>query len=82
MLGIQASSALAWTILEVLVYLICFYVTNVTTSLTTIDVLAFSGYKFVGIIIAVLTSLIFLRLGYYCALLYCSLSLSYFLVCS
>lgn len=80
MLGIQASSALAWSLLEVIVHVLSLYMTNIATSLTTIDIVAYSGYKFVGIIFAVLTSMVFYRLGYYLALLYFSVSLSFFLV--
>lgn len=47
-LGIQASSALAWTIAEILIELITLYVTNIKTNLKTLDLLAFAGYKFVG----------------------------------
>ncbi|KAL0269526.1 UNVERIFIED_CONTAM: hypothetical protein PYX00_007229 [Menopon gallinae] len=79
-LGIQASSALAWSLLEVLVHVLSLYVTNISTSLTTIDILAYSGYKFVGIIFAVLTSMVFYRFGYYLALIYFSISLSFFLI--
>lgn len=79
-LGIVASSALAWTILEILVHLISLYITAISTSLTPIDILAFSGYKYVGIIFSVLTSLIFFKLGYYISLIYFSVSLSFFLI--
>lgn len=79
-LGIQASSALAWTIAEILVELVTLYVTNIQTNLKTLDLLAFAGYKFVGIIFAVLVSLIFLKTGYYFALAYSSLALAFFLM--
>ncbi|KAK6621505.1 hypothetical protein RUM44_001312 [Polyplax serrata] len=79
-LGIQASSALAWTIFEVLIHLVSIYVSAISTSLTTIDILAFSGYKFVGVIFAVLSSLVFFRVGYYLTLIYFSVSLSFFLI--
>ena len=47
-LGMQASSATAWMIFEVLVILLTMYVLNTQTSLRTFDIIAFSGYKFVG----------------------------------
>lgn len=47
-LGIQASSALAWAVAEVLVELITLYITNINTNLTTLDLVAYSGYKYVG----------------------------------
>ncbi len=47
-LGIQASSALVWLIIEVLAVLLSLYLVTVNTDLTTIDLVAFSGYKYVG----------------------------------
>ncbi|NXX46478.1 YIF1B protein, partial [Tricholaema leucomelas] len=47
-LGLQASSALAWLILEVLAVLLSLYLVTVSTELSTIDLLAFAGYKYVG----------------------------------
>lgn len=48
LLGVQASSALVWLIMEVLAMLLSLYLVTVNTDLTTIDLLAFSGYKYVG----------------------------------
>lgn len=47
-LGMQASSALVWLIIEVLATLLSLYLVTVNTDLTTIDLVAFSGYKYVG----------------------------------
>lgn len=47
-LGLQASSALAWLIVEVLAVLLSLYLVTVNTDLTTIDLIAFAGYKYVG----------------------------------
>jgi hypothetical protein len=48
MLGIHASSALAWTVFEIIVELITLYITNIQTNLKTLDLLAYGGYKYVG----------------------------------
>lgn len=48
LLGVQASSALVWLIMEVLAVLLSLYLVTVNTDLTTIDLLAFAGYKYVG----------------------------------
>lgn len=48
LLGVQASSALVWLIMEVLAVLLSLYLVTVNTDLTTVDLLAFSGYKYVG----------------------------------
>lgn len=44
----QASSALAWLVVEVVVILLSLYLVTVNTDLSTIDLVAFSGYKYVG----------------------------------
>ncbi|XP_055906071.1 protein YIF1B-B isoform X2 [Eupeodes corollae] len=79
-LGIQASSALAYSIFELVVYSITLYVVNIKTSLKTLDLLAFSGYKFVTIVACLLTSTFFYSFGYYLALIYSSLTLGFFLL--
>ncbi|XP_012276060.1 protein YIF1B-A [Orussus abietinus] len=79
-LGILASSALAWGIIELLVHTITLYVMNLDTSLRTLDLLAYCGYKYAGINAALLVSLIFRRVGYYIVLLYTSASLAFFLI--
>ncbi|XP_067015652.1 protein YIF1B isoform X2 [Anabrus simplex] len=80
MLGIHASSALAWLVVEVLVELVTLYVTNIQSSLKTLDLVAYGGYKYVGIILAVLLNLVFQKTGYYIGLIYCGISLAFFLV--
>nr|CAD7416398.1 unnamed protein product [Timema poppensis] len=47
-LGIQASSALAWTVVEIVLEIVTLYVTNIQTKLRTLDLVAFGGYKYVG----------------------------------
>lgn len=47
-LGMLASSALAWTVVEILVALVTLYITNIQTNLKTLDLIAYSGYKYVG----------------------------------
>lgn len=79
-LGIQASSALAWVLLELAIVSISMYVLNVQSRMRTFDLLAYGGYKFVGIIFAVLVSLLFKSTGYWIALIYCSLALGFFLI--
>ncbi|KAI4815495.1 hypothetical protein KUCAC02_005637 [Chaenocephalus aceratus] len=65
LLGVQASSALVWLIMEVLAVLLSLYLVTVNTDLTTIDLLAFSGYKYVGMIVGVVSGLLFGRPAYY-----------------
>lgn len=79
-LGILASSALAWGIIELLVHTVSHYIMNLDTSLSTLDLLAYCGYKYVGINAALLVSLLFRKFGYYVILLYFSASLAFFLM--
>lgn len=79
-LGITASSALAWGILELLIHIVTLYVMNLETSLKYLDLLAYCSYKYVGINAALLISLIFKRLGFYTILVYYSISLAFFLI--
>jgi len=79
-LGILASSALAWTVVEIIVALVTLYVTNIQTKLKTFDLIAYAGYKYVGIIIAVLLSIVMNKTGYYIGLLYCGFSLAFFMM--
>lgn len=79
-LGIQASSALVWLIIEVLAVLLSLYLVTVNTDLTTIDLVAFSGYKYVGMIVGVVAGLLFGRTGYYLALLWFCASIFVFTI--
>ncbi|XP_028921145.1 protein YIF1B [Ornithorhynchus anatinus] len=79
-LGLQASSALAWLIVEVLAILLSLYLVTVNTDLTTIDLLAFSGYKYVGMIGGVVTGLLFGKVGYYLVLSWCCVAIFVFTI--
>ncbi|XP_023017984.1 yip1d-interacting factor 1 [Leptinotarsa decemlineata] len=79
-IGMLSSSALAWCIVELVVYKCTLYIINVETSLRTLDLLAYAGYKFVGIITSISISILGGRTGYYSSLLYTNLALSFFLV--
>lgn len=79
-IGIQSSSALAYIIFEILLYLIIMYITNITTNLKMLDLLAFSGYKYAIMIACLLGGLLLQKTGYYIAFLYCSFALTFFLI--
>jgi len=79
-LGIISSSALAYTLFELIIYSIVLYVTNITTSLKTLDLLALAGYKFPVIVACIATSIIFKRIGYYSTLFYSGITLFFFLL--
>ena len=79
-LGIQASSALAYNIFELIIYTITLYVTNIQTTLRTLDLVAFSGYKYGSIVAILCSSILFSTMGYWLALLYSGSTLAFFLV--
>ncbi|KAI5105179.1 protein YIF1A [Silurus meridionalis] len=79
-LGLCASTALVWIIIEVLVMLLCLYLLTVHTDLSTFDLVAYSGYKYVGMIFTVLCGLLFGSDGYFVALAWCSCALMFFIV--
>ncbi|XP_054169216.1 protein YIF1B-A-like [Oppia nitens] len=78
-LSIQASSALAWLFIEVIIVMVSLYLFSISCSLGFFHTIAFGGYKYVCIVPLLLMST-FDRMGYYILLLYCSLSLGFFLL--
>ncbi|XP_018335048.1 protein YIF1B-B [Agrilus planipennis] len=79
-IGILASSALAWCIVELVIYSCTLYIVHIETTLRTFDLLAFSGYKFVAIIASILATLAAGTTGYYVTLTYTTFSLAFFLI--
>ncbi|XP_020796002.2 protein YIF1B isoform X1 [Boleophthalmus pectinirostris] len=80
LLGVQASSAFVWLVMEVLAVLLSLYLVTVNTDLTTIDLLAFAGYKYVGMIVGVVSGLLFGRPAYYLSLLWCCAAIFVFMI--
>lgn len=78
-LGIQASSAVVWLVLEIVLIMAILYITSIKTKIGAWDLLAFSSYKYVGMIVSLIAGLILETVGYYCVLGYCSLSLLVFM---
>ncbi|KAF9903676.1 hypothetical protein EC991_003451 [Linnemannia zychae] len=56
-LGPTASSAMAVIFLEFTIIKLCVYLLNVTSDVPILDLLAYSGYKFVGIIVSIIVQL-------------------------
>lgn len=79
-LGIQASSALAYSIFELIVYSLTLYIANIPTTLKTLDLLALTGYKYASIVLILLSSIFLRKSGYYISWLYASASLAFFLL--
>lgn len=80
LLGMQFSSALAWLLFEMLLVQVSVYVLNASIGLRALDLLAFSGYKYVGINLCLLSSLFLDRTGYLLVMLYVCSMCALFLV--
>ncbi|CAF0978612.1 unnamed protein product [Rotaria sp. Silwood1] len=80
-LGMHATSVLVWNIIEISILCLIFYIFNIQSKLRIFDLIAYCGYKYVGMIAALSSYLMTHSLLIYrCTLLYISISLSYFLV--
>jgi len=79
-LGMRASSALVWLIIEVAIILFSLYLVNVRSDLKTLDIVAYCGYKYVGMNLVMLSGLFFNQTCYLVALLYSGLSIGFFLL--
>ncbi|KAM6427592.1 protein YIF1B [Liasis olivaceus] len=80
LLGLLASSALAWLAVEVLAVLLGLYLAAINTDLTPVDLVAFSGYKYVGMIVGLLAGLVFGKAGYYVLLGWCCVTTFVFMI--
>ncbi|XP_023321357.1 protein YIF1B-A [Eurytemora carolleeae] len=79
MLATTASGALTALFLEILIVYLCTTVMSITSTLAKWDFLAFSMYKYVGMIFSLFSGFLLSKLGYYSALLYSTLALAIFL---
>ncbi|XP_049526239.1 protein YIF1B isoform X2 [Dermacentor silvarum] len=79
-LGLQASSALMWLTLEVLAIWLATYILSIRSNLRVLDLVAFSSYKFVSMIAALLASMLLYQPGYLLVLAYGCLTLDFFLL--
>uniref|UniRef100_A0A7E4V8A3 Protein YIF1 n=1 Tax=Panagrellus redivivus TaxID=6233 RepID=A0A7E4V8A3_PANRE len=78
-LGMQTTNALFYLFLENMIVFITKYVLNISQSLSLWHTLAFTGYKFVGIVVCLVLYLLGGTTIYYCALVYMVLAITIFL---
>ncbi|CAG0921366.1 unnamed protein product [Notodromas monacha] len=76
-LGIYASSALIWLVAEVLLLKLVIYLTQMPSRLTSYDLIAYCGYKYVGMIVTTLCGHFLGATGYYSALAYTGVALAF-----
>ncbi|XP_023803544.1 protein YIF1B [Cyanistes caeruleus] len=79
-LGLAASSALAWLLLEVLSELLALHLAPGASQLGPADVVALAGYKYVGMIAGLLSGLLLGSAGYHAALGWSCLSIFVFMI--
>ncbi|KAL1460787.1 hypothetical protein WDU94_012736 [Cyamophila willieti] len=79
-LGLHATTATLWICGELGVEYIMLYLTNIQTNLKFWDLLAYAGYKYVGIIVAILIGQLFQWTGYLVCISYCALALAFFMM--
>ncbi|CAG5114763.1 unnamed protein product [Candidula unifasciata] len=79
-LGVQASSALVWLIVELLAFSLSLYILNLTTSLRYLDIISYCGYKFVGMTISLLAGVAMSTSVYYGVLAWFCITLAFFLI--
>lgn len=78
-LAATASTSLTVLFLELVIIYGTTYIMNINTTLAKCDILAFCMYKYVGMIVCLVTGMFFSTSGYYLALAYVSLALALFL---
>jgi hypothetical protein len=78
-LGMQTTNALFYLFLENMIVLITKYVLNISNTLSLWHTLAFTGYKFVGIVVCLILYLFGGTTVYYCSLAYMVLAITIFL---
>jgi hypothetical protein len=79
-LGLQASSALAYFLFEVFIVFVTLQVLSIKSALKTFDIISFCGYKYFGIILCLMGSILISKNAYYIVLVYMCVSLTYFMV--
>lgn len=82
MLGMTATTAFVWLMIEIGIVQLAMYLISVTTDIKIFDLAAFSGYKFVHMIVCVISSMLLGSLGYYISFIYASSANVYFLICT
>lgn len=80
MIGKDASYCLVMQLMEIGVLAFCLYLLN--SSISFLDLVAFSGYKYIPLVINTITFQLLGPLAYYITLLYTGVAVSFFTVSS
>ncbi|VDN30250.1 unnamed protein product [Dibothriocephalus latus] len=79
-LSIFSSQSLGWLVLEVCILTFALYLLNIQSNLGYLDILAYSGYKFVHMITVIFAFLVLAKPGYYFSLIWTGLAFAFFQV--
>jgi len=82
MLGITATTAFVWLMIEIGIVQLAMYLISVSTDIKIFDLASFSGYKFVHMIVCVVAAMVLGSTGYYLSFIYSSAAIVYFLICT
>jgi len=82
MLGMTATTAFVWLMIEIGIVQLAMYLISVTTDIKIFDLASFSGYKFVHMIVCVVCAMLLGSTGYYLSFIYSSAAIVYFLICT
>lgn len=82
MLGMTATTAVVWLLIEIGVVQLAMYLISVTTDIKIFDLASFSGYKFVHMIVCLVCYMLLGSTGYYLSFIYTSAAIVYFLICT
>lgn len=82
MLGLTATTAFIWLLIEIGVVQLAMYLISVTTDIKIFDLASFIGYKFVHMIVCVISHMMMGSTGYYISFVYASAAIVYFLICT
>lgn len=80
LLGIQASSALGWFVIEIGMIWLMMQILSIKSAMKTFDIMSFCGYKYLGMILCLMSNLVFDGIGYTFTLIYMCVAITYFMV--
>lgn len=80
LLATTATASVFVNLFEIALVKLGFYLLSVPTNIPFLDMCAYSGYKYVGIVLTILSGNFLGNMGYYPVLIFTSIATSYFMV--
>ncbi|VDP07715.1 unnamed protein product [Soboliphyme baturini] len=79
-LGLLSSTVVAWLVFENIAFVLTRYILAISDAILFFETLAFTGYKYVGMIVSLFLYLLGGRSMYFSSLGYCAFAVTFFLV--